>query len=741
MKRIFNYTIGFLFLAATIFSFTALKKSDKTLTDPRSYVDQLMSKMTLEDKIGEMAQLSIDVLSVGEPYNLKEPHEFDPAKLQNILVDHKVGSILNVGGHAYSLEHWEKIHSVIQDYAMNKKESGIPVLYGIDAIHGTNYTLNATLFPQQLAQASTWNTSLAKSCGEITAYETRASGIPWSFSPVLDIGRDPRWPRLWETYGEDVLLARRMGKFFIEGMQGNDVSKKDKVAACMKHFLGYSVTMRGKDRGPAWIPDRQLKEYFIPTFQTAIDQGAKTIMICSGELNGIPVHANSDILIDLLRKDLGFEGIVVTDWEDIGYLVSRHKVAKDFKDAIMMAINAGIDLAMVPMDVNFVPLLRELVKEGKVPQERIDESVRRILLLKKELGLFEKPYHSPKEFPNFGSEKHRLKALQAAEESLILAKNESNILPLSKDKKVLVIGATSNSLNDLNGGWTGTWQGTDAAYNAEGKMTIVQAIQKEIGTDNVIFVEDASKINTSDFDAIIACIGEHPYTEKPGDIDDLDLDPKQVQLIQKLAKLNKPIISVIIEGRPRIIREIEPLAQGILFGFLPGNEGAEAIANVLFGDVNPSGKLPITYPKHANDLVCYDHKGTDLVHRDFSMNGFNPQFEFGHGLSYTTFAYSDLTVETKGETMEVSVTISNTGNRIGKEVVQLYITDKVASVTPSVKRLRGFEKIELANGKSQTVAFTIKKDDLAFVGKQNKWIFESGNFDIMIGDQKKTIHW
>lgn len=482
MSRFKSITLPALILGVAVIMFTSMKpSSDNDPNDPNnSFVEDLMSKMTMKDKIGEMAQLSIDVISVGDPYNLKEPHQLSPEKMENILVNHKVGSILNCGGHAYSRQHWETIHKEIQDYAMNKKSSGTPVLYGIDAIHGTNYTTDATLFPQQLGQASTWNTDLAVRCGQITAYETRASGIPWSFSPVLDIGRDPRWPRLWETYGEDVFLAQEMGEGFIKGMQGNDVSNKENVATCMKHFLGYSVTMSGKDRSPAWIPERQLREYFMPTFQRAIDAGAKTIMICSGEINGIPVHADKTILIDLLREEMGFEGLIVTDWEDIGYLVSRHRIATDFKDAIRIAINAGIDLAMVPMDVNFVNLLGELVDEGKVAQSRIDDAVKRILLLKKELGLFETPYHSYKEFPNFGSEKHRLDALKTAEESLILAKNENKFLPLSKSKKVLVVGPTSNSLNDLNGGWTGTWQGVDPKYNTAGKMTIVEGIKKRL---------------------------------------------------------------------------------------------------------------------------------------------------------------------------------------------------------------------------------------------------------------------
>jgi len=704
------------------------------------FVEKLMGKMSLADKVGEMTQLSIDVISVGNPYNLAEPHTLDTAKLKNILVDLKVGSILNCGGHAYTRDEWAHIITTIQDYAVNQKESGIPVLYGIDAIHGTNYTLESTLFPQQLAQASTWNTDHATTCGEVTAYETKASGIPWTFSPVLDIGRDARWPRLWETYGEDPLLAKTMGAAYIGGLEGDDISVPNRVASCMKHFLGYSVTLSGKDRSQAWIPHRQLLEYFVPTFQAAIDAGAKTVMINSGEMNGIPVHADKKILVDLLRDELGFKGLAVTDWEDIGYLVGRHRIATDFKDAIRQAINAGIDMAMVPMDASFPVLLKELVEEGKVPMSRINESVARILTLKEELGLFDNPVGDLASYTKFASAEHTAKALAAAEESIILAKNVDNILPLSKDKKILVVGPNANSLNALNGGWTGTWQGTDEKYNTKGKTTILGALQARYG--NQVITAEAGKAASaaSKADVIIACMGEMPYTEKPGDIDDINLPAEQVALMQSLKETGKPIVLVMIEGRPRIIREIEPMASAVLVGFLPGNEGGEAITNILFGDVNPSAKFPITYPKNSNDRVCYDHKGTDLVYRDFSMNGFQPQWEFGHGLSYSQFDYSAMTAtKTLNGGLDVTVTVTNSGDRAGKEVVQVYVSDLVASITPSVKRLRAFKKINLESGASETLSFLITKEDLSFVGRDNKWIFEPGQFKVMVGDQMTSL--
>ncbi len=726
---------------------TAMVKTEEGMSEivktysASPFVRQQMAKMTLADKVGEMTQLSIDVVSVGTPYNLQKPNVLDTAKLREVLVTLKVGSILNCGGYAYTRNEWKHIMTTIQDYAMNQKESGIPVLYGIDAIHGTNYTREATLFPQQLGQASSWNLDLARTCGEVTAYETKASGIPWAFSPVLDIGRDARWPRLWETYGEDPLLARSLGEAYINGMQGDDVSDPNSVATCMKHFLGYSVTLRGKDRTQAWIPHRQLLEYFVPTFQTAIDAGAKTVMINSGEMNGIPVHANSKILVDLLRTELGFEGLAVTDWEDIGYLVGRHRIATDFKDAIRIAINAGIDMAMVPMDTKFPVLLKELVEEGAVPMSRIDESVARILTLKEELKLWDNPVGDLESYTAFASEEHSQKALTAAEESIILAKNENNILPLSKDKNILVVGPNANSLNVLNGGWTGTWQGSDPQYNTTGKKTILEALQARYGKQVITATDDKAVTAAGQADVIVACLGEKTYTEKPGDIDDLDLDPAQVALVKALKETGKPIVLVMIEGRPRIISEIEPLADAVIVGFLPGDEGGEAITNILFGDANPSGKFPITYPKYSNDLICYDHKGTDLVHRDFSMNGFNPQWEFGHGLSYTTFDYSGLTaVKNLKGGIDVTVTVTNSGDRAGKEVVQVYVSDLVASITPSVKRLRAFDKVALESGSSETLSFSISKEDLSFVGIENEWTFEPGEFKVMVGDDEVLLN-
>ena len=713
-------------------------KSD-VLDKDEQFVESLMAKMSLEDKVGEMTQLAIDMLSVGAPYSLQEPHTFDEGKLQQVLVDLKVGSILNCGGHAYTRDQWKKILTTVQDYATNKKESGIPVLYGIDAIHGTNYTSTATLFPQQLGQASTWNVDLARECGEVTAYETRASGIPWAFSPVLDIGRDARWPRLWETYGEDTHLASELAVAYIDGMQGEDMAASDKVAVCMKHFLGYSVTLRGKDRTQAWIPERQLREYFLPTFEAAIAAGAKTIMINSGEMNGIPVHADKKILVDLLRDELGFTGLAVSDWEDVGYLHSRHKVATDFKDAIRISINAGIDMAMVPMDASFPTLLAELVNEGKVPMSRIDESVKRILMVKKELGLFEKPVEDFTMYTEFGSSNHEQKAIKSAEESIILAKNKGDILPLTNGQNILVVGPNADKLNVLNGGWTGTWQGADPKYDTPGKLTVLAALKAQ-SKGKVTYAQDKDAVNAAaSADVIVACLGEGPYTEKPGDLDDLNLDPEQIALVKSLKETGKPIVLVMLEGRPRVIREIVEDVDAVMVGFLPGDEGGKAISSILFGDVVPSGKFPVTYPRFSNDIVTYDHKGTDKIDRSFGTNAFNPQWEFGYGLSYTKFAYSNLVLTPSLNGLEVSVTVKNTGDRTGKEVVQVFVQDMVATVTPPAQRLRAFDKIELAPGSLKSLTFTLSNEDLSYVGVDNEWVFEAGEFLVNCGGLSKKI--
>ncbi|MEM6966138.1 MAG: glycoside hydrolase family 3 N-terminal domain-containing protein [Bacteroidota bacterium] len=752
-----------LFLLLSFFSCKNEKDGEGSKTVPQipsrmtneevnARVKAIMSKMELIDKVGEMTQLSIDMLSVGEPYQLKEPHELDEEKLRKVLVDFRVGSILNIGKHAFTRAEWHNIIGRIQAIATKEKPTGIPVLYGIDAIHGMNYTTDGTLFPQQINLAATWNPDYAKTTGAITAYECRASAIPWNFSPVLDIGREVRWPRFWETFGEDPVLATAMGTAMIEGYQGDDINDPNKVAACMKHFIGYSGPRSGKDRTQALIPERQLREYYLPTFKAAVDMGAATIMINSGEMNGIPVHANPKILIDLLRNELGFTGLAVSDWEDIRYLFERHRIAKDYKEAVKIAINAGIDMSMVPVDLEFPVLLKELVEEGEVPLSRIDEAVERIIRLKVQLGLFENPTTPKDGYPKFASPEHTQASLEAATASIVLLKNENATLPLNPNTKLLVTGPTANSILAINGGWSRTWQGTDLQYHSSEKKTILAALEDKLGKDKVKYVEGTSieeAINirkaatvAKTTDAVVVCLGEMPYTEKVGDIDFLLLPQAQRDLVKAVAKAGKPVILVMVGGRPRLFNEVEPLCDAIFNAMLPGDEGGVAFANLLLGEANPSGKLPFTYPKFDNTLVPYDHRGTDLVKKDFSMNAFDPQYEFGHGLSYTSFEYSNLGMPQQFDfenPVEISVEVKNTGAVAGSEVVQLYIADKVASITPSVKRLRGFDKINLRTGESKKVTFSITAKDLAFIGLDNEWITEPGEFEVSIGNQKGTM--
>ncbi|MFM2157082.1 MAG: hypothetical protein RL516_1831, partial [Bacteroidota bacterium] len=608
-------------------------------------IDELISKMSLEEKIGQMSQVDLGVIAEGDICNLKNPQQLDITKLETALNKYHVGSILNVGcgSGTISLENWKKIISAIQIKNLKSSKFPVPVIYGIDAIHGANYVMGATLFPQQIAQAATWNPTLVKSANEISAYETRAAGIPWNFSPVLDLGRQPLWSRFFETYGEDVCLAKAMSVAAISGLQ-SDADNTYHVAACMKHFLGYSFPLSGHDRTPAWISDRELREYFLPTFQAAINAGAKTVMINSGDINGTPVHANYDVLTKLLRDELKFTGVAVTDWEDIYKLVNVHHVAASKKEAVKMAIMAGIDMSMTPNDFEFNELLIQLVKEGSVPQSRIDLSVKRILTLKKELGLFDQVVYLPSSYPDFGSQKFAEVSYNAASESITLLKNNGNVLPITnKDEKLFVCGPSANSLNLLNGAWTHTWQGVDEKYNTKGKLTILQALKNNFFSSNINYLQgslldsildiNACVIQAKNADKIIVCLGEMPCTEIPGNINDLTLPAAQLTLVDELSKLGKPIILVCCFNRPRIIHSIVNKADAIIYAYLPGDEGGLAIADCISGIVNPSGKLPFTYPKATNEIVHYDHKASEDLATDFSNNAYQPEFDFGFGMS------------------------------------------------------------------------------------------------------------
>jgi beta-glucosidase len=629
----------------------------------------------------------------------------------------------------------------------SKTRLQIPVLYGIDSIHGASYVMGATLFPQQLGLASTWNRDLAHRMGEVSAYETKAAGMPWAFSPVLDLGRNPVWPRLWETFGEDVYLAGELGSATVRGMQGDDIGHAHKVAACLKHFLGYGVPLSGRDRTPAYIPERQLREYHVPPFAKALAAGAATIMINSGEINGIPVHADPAILIDLLRVELGFKGVAVTDWEDIQYLHTRHRIAENQKQAVRLAVQAGIDMSMVPLDFSFTKYLIELVEEGTIPESRIDQSVRRILQLKKDLGLFEQMIEDQDKYPLFHGAGFQEASLAAAQESLILCKNDKQVLPFEAQQQVLLCGPTAETIRSLNGGWTYSWQGELTDEQDLPYPSIREALAEALGP-NLSYVPATTFSEELDIpgavaaaqeaDVIVACLGETSYCEFYGNVDDLTLDAAQLKLIEALAQTKKPIVLVLIEGRPRLISAIEPYCAAILVGFLPGNQGGQAVADTLLGQSCPSGKLPITYPKYPNALSTYDHKFAENLELQEVPGGFMPQYEFGHGLSYTEFSYSNLILSQStlnpGESIEVTVEVQNTGKREGQEVVQLYLTDLYASVTPSVRRLKRFEKICLAPGSSKKLQFELNASDLAFVGRDHNWVVEPGTFRVAVAD-------
>lgn len=709
-------------------------------------VEAILSQMTLEEKAGQMMQLTADMIHEGAPYAITSPRRIDNAKLEKVIKEYKVGSILNVPTNSVpDVEEWHELIALIQKTAAETRLK-IPILYGTDNIHGVNYCADATLFPQPLGIACTWNTELAEAVAAVSAYEAKAASLVWNFSPALDVGRNPVWSRLWESFGEDVYMNEVMGVATLKGYQGEDMAAKDKVLACLKHFAGYGWPVSGKDRTPAYIPEVQLRELFLPAYQATIDAGAMSVMVNSGEISGVPVHASKFLLTDILRGEMGFEGLVVSDWEDIILLHTRHKVASSVREAVRLAVDAGIDMSMVPVTFEFRDHLVALVNEGQLSMDRINESVRRILKVKMMSGLFQQAVFEPNDFPLFAGAEHQAVSKRAALESIVLLKNEEDILPLPKSSRVLVTGPTANNMRSLNGGWSYNWQGTETDNYQKDKHTILEAVQAKLGEDKVAYLPGSSYDEVADIaaavetaatvDYIILCLGELSYTEVEGNINDLNLPPAQRELAAALAQTGKPIILVMAEGRPRLIREIEPNASGILVGFYPGPEGGDAIADIIFGDYNPSGKLALTYPKHPHSLTTYDHKHTEAL--SFGSGPvFDPQFTFGSGLSYTSFAYENLQLSSAtlqpGERLIITVQVRNTGERAGAEVVQLYTSDLYASVTPSVRRLRAFEKVDLQPGEYKTLSFTLQPADLAFVGRDKKWVTEAGKFKIAIG--------
>jgi beta-glucosidase len=716
-------------------------------------VDRLLKQMTLEEKVGQMAQVSIESLggSKNGVFSFSD-------KLDDAIINYKIGSVLNTPG-VQSVEDWNRMIAEIQAKAQ-KTRLKIPVLYGLDNVHGVNYVAGTTLFPQEIGEAATWNRKLVYDAAVITAYESRAAGVPWTFSPVLDLGTNPQWPRIWEGYGEDPYLISEMGVQFVKGIQ-DPLGSKEKLAVSLKHYMAYSDPKSGKDRTDAWIPEHYLREYHLPPFAAAVKAGARNVMVNSALINGIPTHINKHILTDILKNELGFSGFIVTDWQDIENVYRRDRITKNIKEAIMLSINAGIDMSMIPYDYKgFTRDLLALVKEGKVSKARIDDAVRRILRVKFELDLFNAPVTYVKDYPKFASPEFQKAAYNTAAESITLLKNNNNTLPIRKGAKLLVTGPNANSMRTLNGGWSYTWQGERTEEYAGNYNTILEALQKEFGVTNVQYVEgivykmkgqysedsvtsvDSVVQAATNADYIILCVGENSYTETPGNLNDLSLSDNQLQLAEALNKTGKPVILILNEGRPRIINRIEGGAAAVVDIYLPSNFGGDALADILSGDVNPSGKLPITYPRYTNDLAGYIHKPSEGA--DNPQGGTtDPQYHFGFGLSYTSFTYSKLSLNKisykPDETITVTFMVTNNGTREGKEAVQLYVSDLIASFTPDVKRLRGFEKISLQPGESKTVSLKVAVKDLAFVNPQNKKTIEEGEFKLQVAGLSTTF--
>ena len=729
-------------------------------------IQQWLKKMTLEEKIGQMCEITIDVVTDFE--KSRDGFTLSEAMLDTVIGKYKVGSLLNVPlSVAQKKEVWAKAIRQIQEKSM--KEIGIPCIYGVDEIHGTTYTLDGTLFPQGVNMGATFNRALVRRGAEISAYETKASCVPWTYAPVVDLGRDPRWPRMWENYGEDAYLNTVMGVEAVLGFQGSDPNHigRYNVAACVKHYMGYGVPVSGKDRTPSAIPRSELREKHFAPYLAAIRAGALSVMVNSAVDNGMPFHANKELLTDWLKRDLNWDGLIVTDWADINNLCTRDHIAATKKEAIKIAINAGIDMSMVPYETSFCTYLKELVEEGEVPMSRIDDAVARVLRLKYRLGLFDNPYWDIAEYDKFGSPEHAAEALRAAEESEVLLKNDGNLLPLKQGTKILLAGPNANSMRCLNGGWSYSWQGHRADEFAGAYNTIYEALCNKFGKDNITYEpgvtyapykndnwweEDPVEIEkavaaAANADVIIACIGENSYCETPGNLNDLTLSANQRNLVKALAATGKPVILVLNEGRPRIINDIEQLAKAVVHVMLPGNYGGDALANLLAGDVNFSGKLPYTYPKYINSLATYDYKPCENVGQMAGNYNYDAvmdvQWPFGFGLSYTSYAYSNLKVDKSsfapGDVITVSVDVTNTGSVEGKESVLLYSSDLVASSTPDIKRLRGFDKISLKPGETKTVTLKLAADDLAFVGYDGLWRLEKGDFVLACGGKTVTV--
>ena len=748
------------------FAYTTSANVPVIKSDPKieAQVEQTLKKLTLEEKIGQMMELVTDLFGANDKNGV---FYIDEHKTDSILSRYKIGSILNAPNTcAPTAKQWEKYIEQIQKISM--KRIGIPCVFGLDQNHGSTYTQDGTLFPQNINVAATFNREIARHSAEATAYETRAVSVPWTYSPTVDLGRDARWPRIWENFGEDCYLSSEMGKAMVYGFQGEDPNNIDQyhIATSMKHFMGYGVPWTGKDRTPAYISPANLREKHFAPFLAGLQAGALTVMVNSASVNGMPMHANKEILTGWLKEETGWDGVLITDWADINNLYTREMVAKDKKDALRIAINAGIDMIMEPYSCDACGYLIELVKEGKIPMSRIDDACRRVLRMKYRLDLFKNPTQKLKNYPKFGGEEFAKLALEGATESMVLLKNEGHILPLQHGKKILLTGPNANQMRCLDGGWSYTWQGHRADEFAGKYNTIYEAFCNEYGKENVIlnqgvtynekgkyWEENEPQIlgavaAAKDADVIVACIGENSYTETPGNLTDLWLSENQRNLVKALAQTGKPVILVLNEGRPRLIADIEPLAQGIIDILIPGNMGGDALVNLVSGKSNFSGKMPYTYPKEINSLANYDFKKSEEVGTMEGAYDYNAkitqQWGFGYGLSYTSYQYSNLKVSKSdfrhGDIIKVSVDVKNTGKVAGKESILLFSSDLVASMVPDGRRLRAFDKVELQPGETKTVTFELKADDLAFVGWDGKWRLEEGDFKLMIADQTASVH-
>ena len=760
MKKTLIY-VSMLALACTANANIPVIKSDAKI---EAKVDQTLKKLTLEEKVGQMMEIVIDLLGGNDKNGV---FYIDEHKADSIFSHYKVGSILNAPNTcAPTAKQWEKYMAQIQKLSM--KRMGVPCIFGLDQNHGSTYTQGGTLFPQNINVAATFNREIARRSAEATAYETRAASVPWTYSPTVDLGRDARWPRIWENFGEDCYLSSEMGKAMVYGFQGEDPNHIDQyhIATSMKHFMGYGVPWTGKDRTPAYISPADLREKHFAPFLAGIEAGALSVMVNSASVNGMPMHANKEILTHWLKEQTGWDGVLITDWADVNNLYTREMVAKDKKDALRIAINAGIDMVMEPYSCDACGYIIELVNEGKIPMSRIDDACRRVLRMKYRLGLFEHPTQKLKNYPLFGGEQFAQLALEGATESMVLLKNNNNILPLQKGKKILLTGPNANQMRCLDGGWSYTWQGNRTDEFAGKYNTIYEALCNEYGKENIVLNQGVTYNEAGKYweenepqiaaaveaaknvDVVVACIGENSYTETPGNLTDLWLSENQRNLVKALATTGKPIILVLNEGRPRLIADIEPLAQGVVDILIPGNYGGDALAQLLSGKANFSGKMPYTYPKEINSLANYDFKKSEEVGTMEGAYDYNAkitqQWGFGQGLSYTTYQYSNLKVDKASfghdDVIRVSIEVKNTGKVAGKESVLLFSSDLMASMVPDGRRLRAFDKVALQPGESKTVTFDLKANDLAFVGWDGKWILEEGDFKLMVADQQATIH-